>query len=62
MGISLRPESIQKLQRKGVVYKKLKEATPKVEIHLAWKESNQLPSLVRFLEFTRKSLKTYADK
>ncbi|MDA9296138.1 LysR family transcriptional regulator [Burkholderiales bacterium] len=62
MGISLIPESIQKLQRKGVVYKKLKETTPKVEIHLAWKESNQLPSLVRFLEFTRKSLKTYVDK
>lgn len=62
MGISLIPESIQKLQRKGVVYKKLKETTPKVEIHLAWRESNQLPSLVRFLEFTRKTLKTYVDK
>ena len=59
MGVSLIPESIQKLQRTGVVYKAIKEVTPTIEIHLAWKESNQLPSLDRFLEFTKKSMKTY---
>ena len=59
MGVSLIPESIQKLQRTGVVYKPIKETTPTIEIHLAWKESNELPSLNRFLEFTKNSMKTY---
>ena len=59
MGVSLIPESIQNLQRTGVVYKAIKEVTPTIEIHLAWKESNQLPSLNRFLEVTRNSMKTY---
>jgi hypothetical protein len=42
-----------------VVYKPIKETTPTIEIHLAWKESNELPSLNRFLEFTKNSMKTY---
>ena len=37
----------------------LEYGTPTIEIHLAWKESNELPSLNRFLEFTKNSMKTY---
>ena len=62
MGVSLIPESIQNLRRTGVVYKAIKEVTPTIEIHLAWNESNQLPSLNKFLEVTKNSMKTYGTK
>ena len=61
MGVSLIPESIQNLRRPGVVYKEVKEKTPKIEIHMAWKQSNELPTLNKFREFTREAISRYGS-
>lgn len=53
MGVALIPSSLQNLQRTGVTYKPLKEPGPMTEIHLAWREGDQLPTLQLFLDLAR---------
>ena len=50
MGVSLIPESIKNLRRPGVVYKTLKEKSPLVEIHMAWRNDNPLLPLQKFID------------
>ena len=49
MGVAIVTESLQNLQRTGVVYKPLVEGTPQVSIAMIWRKNNTSPSLERFL-------------
>lgn len=53
MGVALVPASLQNLQRVGVVYKPLKEATPLVEIAIAWRSDSVSPVLREFLKVVK---------
>ncbi len=53
MGVALIPESLQNLQRTGVVYKQLKEASPLTEIRLAWRAGDDLPALKLFVQLAQ---------
>jgi DNA-binding transcriptional LysR family regulator len=53
MGVALIPESLQNLQRTGVVYKRLKEKSPLTEIRLAWRAGDDLPALNLFVQLAR---------
>ena len=50
IGIALVPESLRNLQRSGVVYLPLREATPQAEIALVWREGDLSPTVQQFLE------------
>jgi DNA-binding transcriptional LysR family regulator len=56
MGIALVPQSVSNLQRPGVEYYKLAQATPLVETGLAWRRDNASPVLQGFLALMKKSL------
>ena len=56
MGIALVPESVSKLQRPGVEYRPLAQATPLVETGLAWRRDNNSPVLKGFLDLLKKTL------
>jgi DNA-binding transcriptional LysR family regulator len=49
MGIAIVPESLQNLQRTGVVYKTLQQTTPKVAIAMIWRKHQISPILDNFL-------------
>lgn len=49
IGIAIVPVSLQNLQRTGVVYKPLREPTPKAAIAVAWRKSDPSPTVQRFL-------------
>lgn len=49
MGIALVPESIMRLQRGGVTYRKLRGARPAFEIGLAWRRDDASAVLARFV-------------
>ena len=50
IGVALIPQSIEHLGRTGVVYKALEEPSPVIEIGLAWRRDDPLPTLAAFLE------------
>jgi DNA-binding transcriptional LysR family regulator len=50
MGVAIAPESLQNLQRTGVVYKNIQEATPKAAIAMIWRKNEKSPIVQRFLE------------
>ena len=52
MGVAIVPLSLQNLQRQGVVYRPLREATPTVDIAAIWRKETT-PTAQRFLEVTR---------
>ena len=54
MGIALVPQSVSNLKRPGVEYRALKEASPLVEIGLAWRRDNTSPVLQSFLDLIQK--------
>lgn len=54
MGIALVPQSVSNLKRPGVEYRALKEASPLVEIGLAWRRDNTSPVLQSFLHLIQK--------
>ncbi len=54
MGIALVPQSVSNLKRPGVEYRALKDASPLVEIGLAWRRDNASPVLRAFLELMQK--------
>lgn len=62
MGVALIPESLQNLQRTGVIYKRLKEKSPLTEIRLAWRAGDNLPTLKLFIQLTRQIADDYAKK
>lgn len=55
LGVALIPESLRNLQRTGVVYKTLKENSPLIEIHLAWRRGDPLPVLRSFVELAQRA-------
>ena len=50
IGISIVPESIQNLQRTGVIYKPLMEATPQPAIALVWRKGDRSATVARFID------------
>jgi DNA-binding transcriptional LysR family regulator len=50
IGVAIVPESLQNLQRTGVVYKSFAEETPKVSIAMIWRKNDVSVVLDRFLE------------
>jgi DNA-binding transcriptional LysR family regulator len=62
MGVALVPESLQNLQRTGVIYKRLKEKSPLTEIRLAWRAGDNLPALKLFIQLARQIADDYAKK
>jgi DNA-binding transcriptional LysR family regulator len=53
MGVALVPASLQNLQRSGVVYKPLQEATPQVETAVVWRSDSSSSVLREFLQVVR---------
>ncbi len=53
VGVALLPANVKNIQRKGVVYKPLQEATPILQIVAVWRDDNLSPVLKRFLEVTK---------
>ncbi|MBW4564153.1 MAG: LysR family transcriptional regulator [Mojavia pulchra JT2-VF2] len=56
MGVAIVPESLQNLQRTGVVYKTVQETTPKAAIVMIWRSNDVSPTVQRFLEIVRQSI------
>uniref|UniRef100_B8HL91 Transcriptional regulator, LysR family n=1 Tax=Cyanothece sp. (strain PCC 7425 / ATCC 29141) TaxID=395961 RepID=B8HL91_CYAP4 len=52
MGVAIVPQSLQNLQRQGVIYKPLQEPTPMVEIALIWQAACS-PAVEKFLHISR---------
>lgn len=50
IGIAIVPASLQNLQRTGVVYRSLMEATPQATVALIWQRQPPSPIVQRFLE------------
>ena len=53
IGIALVPASVQNLQRRGVIYKAIQEATPKAEIAVIWRSNDLSSVLHQFLNVVR---------
>lgn len=53
IGIALVPASVQNLQRRGVIYKAIQEATPKAEIAVIWLSNDLSSVLHQFLSVVR---------
>ncbi len=53
MGVAIVPESLQHLQRTGVVYKPIQQPTPKVAIAMIWQHHNTSPTVQKFIEVVR---------
>lgn len=49
-GLMLMPASLQKLGRSGVVFRKLQDPTPEVDLAVIWRKGDDLPVLRNFLE------------
>ncbi|MGK7947675.1 MAG: LysR family transcriptional regulator [Xenococcaceae cyanobacterium] len=50
IGIAIVPESIQNLQRTGVVYKPLIEATPQPAIAIVWRKGDRSAVVAKFID------------
>jgi DNA-binding transcriptional LysR family regulator len=53
LGAALIPQSMRNLQRTGVAYRNLRETSPLIEIHLAWRRNDALPALKLFVDLAR---------
>ncbi len=53
MGVAIVPESLQNLQRTGVVYKALQETTPQVALAMVWRRHHTCATVQRFLKTVR---------
>jgi DNA-binding transcriptional LysR family regulator len=55
IGIALVPASLQNLQRTGVIYRAIQEATPQAEIAIIWRRNELSPVLQQFLKIVQAS-------
>ncbi|MGL5942427.1 MAG: LysR family transcriptional regulator [Waterburya sp.] len=55
IGVSFVSESLQNLNRPGVVYRELDVVTPELELVAAWKKDKVSPVLQKFLQIVRKN-------
>jgi DNA-binding transcriptional LysR family regulator len=53
IGVSLVPATLENLSRRGLVYKKLAGATPKLDLAVAWRRDDRSPLLAAFLSVVR---------
>lgn len=57
MGVAIVPQSLQNLQRTGVIYRSLQEPTPEVAIALVWRTQAPSPPVQRFLDIVLEVVK-----
>lgn len=55
LGVALIPASLTNLRRTGVTYKSIREAGPLTEIHLAWRNGEDMPTLRVFVDLALKA-------
>lgn len=55
LGVALIPASLTNLQRTGVTYKSIRESGPLTEIHLAWRNGEDMPTLRVFVDLALKA-------
>ncbi|OUL34412.1 LysR family transcriptional regulator [Nostoc sp. 106C] len=60
MGVAIAPESLQNLQRTGVVYKNIQESTPKAAIAMICRKNEKSPTVQRFLETVRQTTQLWS--
>ena len=60
MGITLVPESVMQMSGRGVVFKRLPDPAPSMEIAVAWRRDDQSPVLQAFLEVVRETARQSA--
>ncbi|OUL19512.1 LysR family transcriptional regulator [Nostoc sp. RF31YmG] len=60
MGVAIAPESLQNLQRTGVVYKNIQESTPKAAIAMICRKIEKSPTVQRFLETVRQTTQLWS--
>jgi DNA-binding transcriptional LysR family regulator len=53
MGISILPASVQNLQRRGVVYRPIREKTTTNQLIAVWRQDDSSPILQQFLDITK---------
>jgi DNA-binding transcriptional LysR family regulator len=59
-GLMLMPASLQKLGRNGVVFRKLQDPTPEVDLAVIWRRGDNLPVLQNFLGVIDKVSRSYS--
>ena len=57
IGVALVPASLRHMRRTGVVYRALAEASPPMEIGLAWREGEEDPAVAAFIDHARSAFK-----
>lgn len=53
MGVSVVPSSVESYKRPGVIYKKIQETTPKVNLYVGWREDEKSAVVDHFLTVVR---------
>jgi DNA-binding transcriptional LysR family regulator len=56
VGIAFVPASAQKMKFEGVIFKRLEDELPDIEIHLAWKQSNPSAPLAAFIRTAQETI------
>jgi DNA-binding transcriptional LysR family regulator len=60
LGVALIPASMRNLGRSGVVYRALREKSPRTELLVAWRKGDNAPALHRFVECIERVVKQTA--
>nr|WP_276523180.1 LysR family transcriptional regulator [Lysinibacillus fusiformis] len=53
MGVSVVPSSMESYNRPGVIYKKIKETTPKINLYVGWRQDEKSTVVPHFLNIVR---------
>jgi DNA-binding transcriptional LysR family regulator len=53
LGVAIVPESIRGLQRAGVVYRRFRERSPRVQTLAVWRRDDDSPILRNFVDVVR---------
>lgn len=53
MGVSVVPSSVESYKRSGVIYKKIQETTPKVNLYVGWRQDEKSAVVDHFLTVVR---------
>lgn len=53
MGVSVVPSSVESYKRPGVIYKKIQETTPKVNLYVGWRQDEKSAVVDHFLTVVR---------
>jgi DNA-binding transcriptional LysR family regulator len=62
LGVALVPASLRTLQRTGVVYRPLREKSPRLTVLLAWRRTNRSASLSHFVAVARAFVRRPANQ